>query len=287
MITSLSDANKGRFLTIAGVLLLTPDALLVRLIDTDEFTLILWRGVFIATVITALLFLTRSKSAASPRPLITKAELVAGLFYGASCCFFVPALMHTSVTSALIIIAASPLISALIARFVFGEAIAARSWGASIGVILGLAVIFKDGLQSGALIGNVFALIVAFALSGLFLTLRVHPRADNRRGMIIGAIMMMAIGIWFADPFSLNAVQWLWMVLLGAVVLPGSFVLIGQGPRYIPAAEVSLLMLLESVFAPIWVYFGVGEVPSLTVALGAVLILSVLLWHQWPRKLNT
>ena len=286
MIASLSDANKGRFLTITGVLILTPDALLIRLIDTDAFTLILWRGVFIASAIMALLLLTRATSAASARPLITKAELVAGMFYGIMSCFFVPALMHTGVTSALVIIAASPLISALIARFVFGEAIAARSWAASLLVVSGLAVIFKDGLQSGALIGNVFALIVAFALSGLFLTLRAHPDADNRRGMVVGAMVMMAVAIRYADPFGLTAQQWLWMALLGGVVLPASFVLIGQGPRYIPAAEVGLLMLLESVFAPVWVYLGVGEAPSLTVVLGAVLVLSVLLWHQWPRRMS-
>ena len=284
MIVSLSDANKGRFLTVTGVLILTPDALLIRVIDTDAFTLILWRGFFIASAIMALLLLTRATSAASARPLITKAELVAGMFYGIMSCFFVPALMHTGVTSALVIIAASPLISALIACFVFGEAIAARSWVASLLVVSGLAVIFKDGLQSGALIGNVFALIVAFALSGLFLTLRARPDADNRRAMVVGA--MMAVAIRYADPFGLTAQQWLWMALLGGVVLPASFVLIGQGPRYIPAAEVSLLMLLESVFAPVWVYLGVGEAPSLTVVLGAVLVLSVLLWHQWPRRMS-
>ena len=57
-----------------------------------------------------------------------------------------------------------------------------------------------------------------------------------------------------AKPGLLEAAQLPFVILQGAVVLPVSFVALTVGPAYIPAAEVSLLLLLETVLGPVWVY---------------------------------
>ena len=54
------------------------------------------------------------------------------------------------------------------------------------------------------------------------------------------------------------------------------FTLVVLGTRYVPAAQVGLLALVEPVLAPIWVWMGVGEVPSLaTIVGGAIIFLAI------------
>ena len=89
-----------------------------------------------------------------------------------------------------------------------------------------------------------------------------------------------------AKPGLLEAAQLPYVTLQGAVVLPVSFVALTVGPGYIPAAEVSLLLLLETVLGPVWVWLVLDEEPSPTAlwaGVGLVLVLvvhSILGWRE-------
>jgi drug/metabolite transporter (DMT)-like permease len=51
-------------------------------------------------------------------------------------------------------------------------------------------------------------------------------------------------------------------------------------PRYLPAAEVGLLLLLETVLAPLWVLFALGEQLTIQVVLSAAIILGAIVIHS-------
>jgi drug/metabolite transporter (DMT)-like permease len=66
------------------------------------------------------------------------------------------------------------------------------------------------------------------------------------------------------------------MLVLGLLVLPVSLAMIGLAPRYLPAPEVSLILRLEALLAPLWVWLVLGEVPSRETLVGGSIILTTL-----------
>ena len=54
--------------------------------------------------------------------------------------------------------------------------------------------------------------------------------------------------------------------------------MITLGPRYLPAPEVGLIMLLETLLGPLWVWLVIREVPSIETLIGGAMILAALTW---------
>ena len=66
-----------------------------------------------------------------------------------------------------------------------------------------------------------------------------------------------------------------------------SFFSLSSASRYTQAANVSLLMLLETVLGPLWVWLGLGEAPTpRMLAGGAIVIVSLALYILTPRLLR-
>ena len=78
---------------------------------------------------------------------------------------------------------------------------------------------------------------------------------------------------------SVSAAALPYLLLLGVGVLPISFTLITLGPRYLPAHEVALFMLMETILGPYWVWLALGENPGLPAILGGAVVILTLATH--------
>ncbi len=263
----------GLALTFAGVLAVTPDTLLVRLIDTDPWTMVFWRGLGIAAGLTAIVCAVEGRAGFrnifrfGPRRLLAAALMVAVSFA------FMWALALTSVANVLVVLAGSPLAAALLGRLILGDPVPLRTWAAAVIVAGGVAVIFAEDLQGGRFAGNLCAAMAAVGLAAYFVLLRSIRAASTLPVPIWGNLAAALLALPLAAPFSLSQAGALWMVLLAGLLMPVAIGLISTGPRYLPAAEVGLLLLLETLLGPLWVWFGVGETPTPAVlAAGAVIV---------------
>ena len=97
-------------------------------------------------------------------------------------------------------------------------------------------------------------------------------------GGVFAAVAAIAFGS--ASPLELNQDQVIWVVLMGAVVLPISFGLVTLGPRYIPAPEVGLILLLETALGPLWVWLVLGEGANAQVLTGGAIVVTALTIHS-------
>ena len=61
---------------------------------------------------------------------------------------------------------------------------------------------------------------------------------------------------------------------LGSFQFGLGFLLLTLGTRYLPAAEVALFALSESILNPIWVWIGVNEVPGSYTLYGSAIVLA-------------
>ena len=272
---------KGLAIVSLGVLVITPDTLLVRLAAMEPWSLLVWRSFLVALGLFLLIALIWRRQAPAAVRSIGRTGWLITLFYAAVNVLFVLALAHTTVANVLIIVAAAPFFAALSSRIFLGEAIAGHTWIAIFAALGGIAVLTSDNLGSGALLGDLLALACALAFGCKFTLVR-HARAINMipaaalSGLVSGSVALLLAG----PPALPSPAQLTVLVIMALVLLPVGIALMTIGPRYLPAPEVSLLILLETVLGPIWVWLVIGEEPSPAALLGGAIVISTLAIHS-------
>ena len=268
---------KGLVLTACGVLILSFDALLIRLTHSESFDLLFWRGLLLSVVV-ALYCRLRP----TPLPLLQwdMRFFTSAALFTISTISFVWAINLTAPATVLVIISAQPLLAALLARVLLAERLAAATWLAILISMLGIGWVFQDVLDNSSdLLGTILAAVCALALSAKFVNDRAASDRSMTPALILAGLAIAAISALLGQPLSLQGSQWGWMLLLCLGVTPVAFILITLGPRYLPAAEVGMLMLLETITGPLWVWLVLDNPPSSAALEGGAIVIATLLAH--------
>lgn len=277
--SSSSDHAKGLVITICGVVAITPDSLLIRLIEADIWTLVFWRGLLMAAgILLGLLAVYRGTVWAQFRAIGVNGVLVT-LLFTLSTVFFVTALAYTTVANTLIIVSAAPLFAALFSRIFLAEAVPARTWAAIAAALAGIGILVSGSLGEGTLAGDLAALGVATTLAGSFTVMRRGRAVSMVPATALSGVLSAVIALAMGAPAAIATDAWAPLLAMGLLVLPISTTLITLGPRYLPAAEVGLLMLLETVLGPLWVWLALGEEPGPRALIGGAVVVTALALH--------
>ena len=277
-----TDQAKGLVLTTLGALAIVPDSLFVRLIGAEALVVAFWRALFVGLGITLVILVMRGPSA-------FRAVFGTG-FYGAlytvcmsaSGLLFVLAVSLTSVANVVFIIASMPVFAAIFSRIILGEQISRRMVWTILAVVPGLAIIaYGSGETKGASVtGDLLALLVS-AVYALGLTAARKVRKVPMVPAVGLGYLASAGGIMlFVDPFVVSHQQ-VSLSLAHAAFIGLSATFLALGPRYIPSAEVALLLLLESVLAPLLMWVAMGEVPGGWTLTGGAVVLGALALSNW------
>lgn len=280
--TPLSTRNPqafGLIVTVLGVLVFVPDALVVRLIGADTMTVGVWRGAaaFATTAIGLALF--GRHLWAGWRAMVRPAALLMMLWQGTGSVLFLGALGSTSVANTLLISAAAPFIAALLGWLVLREAPDRSTIFAMIAVFAGVAVIGGGSVGAGRWLGDVLALMNAFTNAAYYVTIRKAPDQPLILPIALGYLVTSALCLGFAPSLQIDATQAGLIFISGGVILAGGVALLVIGPRYLPAAEVTMLTMLEIVLGPIVVWAVLGEMPAEASLIGGAIILAAILAH--------
>ena len=272
----MSDLAKGLFITIGGVLVLTPDSLLIRLAGTDPWTLIFWRGLLYGGTITiGYLLLKRGRALASYLS-IGRAGLIASFFFSLNAFTFVLAMDNTSVANVLILVATSPLFSGLFGLFFLGEQLRWRTWAAIAVSLCGVAIIALPNLGEGAIFGDAMAITTAASLAAAFTIFRANSSIDMAPTVSISGFLTAGLALSVGATPVMTAQSAPWILMMGCFVLPVAFIAFAVGPRYLPAAQVSLILVLETVLGPVWVWWALDEgVGPLTLLGGGIILVAL------------
>jgi len=267
---------KGATLTTVGILILSPDVLLLRLIGVDLWTLLLWRGLLCSVGMFGITLIVDRWDGIRRLGTIGRPEIQIILVNTVMHIFFVLAVQKTSAANTLVIMSISPLFGAILSVLILREKVARRTWHATIAVFIGLVIIFSQSLVDGTLIGDASAFLVSILLATNFVLLRRH-RDINMIPAVGWSMFVTALIAWpLATPMSITGVGWVYMFVLGLAIMPVSTALITLGPRYLPAPEVGLIMLIEPLLGPLWVWLIINEAPSGQTLIGGAIILTAL-----------
>lgn len=281
--THFSPHAKGLLITTAGVLVLTPDSLLIRLVSADPWTLTFWRGVLYAFGMSAAVAAFYGRRTRQQFLALGKGGLLLGVIFGIGKVSFILSITNTTAANTLFIVSTSPLFAALAAWVMMREPVAPRTWLAMGFALLGIGVIASEGNDGGGIIGNVAALVTAVVLGTSFALARRYRERNVIPAMALSGVISALLVLPLASPLTVVASDLAALGIMGLVVLPLSFSLIFIGPRYIPAPEVSLVLLLEAVLGPYWVWLALGEEPGSRTLLGGTIVLVTLAAHSALR----
>ena len=269
----------GFAVTVLGVLFFFPDVLVVRLIETDTMTVAVWRGVaaFLSTAIALGLF--GRQSLPNWRDLLRWPSLAMIFLQGIGSVFFLASLGQTSAANALLILATAPFIAALMSWAILRERIDTATWGAIVGVFGGVGIIAAGSLGGGHLSGDLFALANAVVIAAYYVVIRMAPSGNLMPSIALGYLLTSAIAYPFAPMAPLNFDQIALIFISGGVILAGGCALLQIGPRYLPAAEVSMITMLEIIAGPLLVWLFIGENPGTKTLIGGCVILIAITAH--------
>lgn len=276
----------GMLVTALGVAVFVPDALLLRLIGGDMLALSVWRGLLAGAVFLCWSYFVSNSPRPSLRESLSGLCLLVALLEGVSMILFCTSLGHTSVSNALFIFATAPLIAAILSWIFLRELIPVQTVLAILVSMIGVVIIVSGSFGGPSLVGDGLAFLNACTVAGFYVALRKIGQKNMLPSIGAGYVMGALAVTPFASFEAYSNPQLVYLFLNGAIILPLAVGLLSIGPRYLPAAEVSMFTVLEVILAPLLVWFVLGENPgSRSILGGAVIINAIFLHTLW--RLNT
>ncbi len=282
---NLNERSRGLLIVIIGVLAFVPDSLFIKLVQTDTLNLAFWRSLSAGGVIILVLTLVQKTNPLAGLSKSGWPGFVYLVLMATSSLLFVLAIRTTSVANTLFILSTSPLFAAIASRILLHEPLS-RSLIIAIGLsLVGIGFITGGSmtLAGNQLAGDILALLVAIMLAVKHTVAR-KAKAFSMVPFAGLAHLMLAFGLLiFAEITIPDVHDMAYILILGSIFIPIATSLMALGPRYLPAPEVALILLLEAILAPLLVWLVLGEQPTLIALIGGMIVVSVLAVYNYCR----
>ena len=288
----------GTMMVIAASLFASTAGILIRQIDgaeaggsggADGWLILFYRSISFAAIVFLFVVVRRGRGTLTAIAGIGRPGIVVAVFLGLAFIAFIFALLLTTVAQATFILAASPFFAALLSRAVLGERIAGITWLAIAVALAGVAVMLGEDITRGAAAGSLIAVGACLGYAAAVVGLRAGKDRDMMPATglsgVVAFVVCGSVLLFRGTGFAVETNVLIVALALGTVQIGGQYILITLAARHLPAAQITLIMLLELVFAPLWVWLGVGEVPArLTLIGGAVVVAAILLQTLWRGR---
>jgi drug/metabolite transporter (DMT)-like permease len=284
---NLSDQKKGSLLAFIAVMFITPDSLFIRLSNVDTWGLVFYRGLIpFLSVFFVMLFIYKLDFF---KMLITSGYH--GLIYVSTFSItnitFVVSIQNTNVANTLVMIATAPMLSAILGAIFLKEPPDKKTWISIIITFLAIIYIFSDSLKLGNFYGDVLGFITAIGLAIGAVTIRSGKTKNLVPAAVVGKLFVATFALFFIESFNLVDQDLIIVPLMCILCVAIPFVLVTIAPRFIPAAEVNLFFLLETIIGPIWVWLIIKEQPSVETLQGGVVIIATIAIHSFLKLKNS
>jgi drug/metabolite transporter (DMT)-like permease len=280
---NLSNQKKGSLLAFIAVMLITPDSIFIRLSNIETWGMLFYRGAIpFVVVLIGLIFFYKNN--------LLKALVgigYPGIFYVISFSIcnitFIISIQNTNVANTLVMIAMAPMLSAILGSIFLKEVPDSKTWIAIITTLIAVSYILHDSIEMGNIYGDLFGLITAFGLACNAVIARFAKNRDLVPSAVIGKLCVAIFAFFFVDTFSLIGTDLIFVPLMCVMCVAIPFVLVTIAPRFIPAEEVNLFFLLETIIGPFWVWLIINEQPSIETIQGGSIILLTIAIHSFLK----
>lgn len=269
-----SEYYTGAFLVVTAAITYSTAGLFTKGVEAGSWDVIFWRGLFAAAFITVW---TISRGALRHNFLAIGYSGWAIAVIGASgTAAFIPAFKLTTIANVSLIYAVAPLIAALLAWFIIGEKVTARTMAGCIGALLGVAVIVSGSLGRIGLYGDLLALWMTIAMALIMVIYRKYPDTPGAGPQVLQSVLLLPFAAMLGSPFDVEPAEVYVLAAFGLLFAIAS-VTLAEGAKRVPSGQTALLSSLETPLAPVFAFMLFAEIPNAATFLGGSVVLFAVL----------
>ena len=279
----------GYILILLGGFCLSWGGFIVRSFETSNaWEILLLRTFFFFLWISTFLFLIYKKDAVKTIKKSGLPALLGGFVMSFSFIAFVFAMMNTSVANVVFIISTQTMFLAIFGFFYLKEKVSLIGFISIVLAMSGITIMIGDSIYSGTLFGNLIALTIPISFSILVMIIRKHSNLDLVPAIWYASLFSLIYAITMVKSFNFTTHDIFMGFLLGVPQLGFGFICITIGSRTTRSVTIGLLMLTETIFAPVWVWLFLNEIPPFSVFIGGSIIILAIILKSFDRKsINT
>ncbi len=242
--------------------------------SADGWQVLFYRSVSFAALVFIFMLARDGRAAFQRFGGIGIRGAVVAICLGGAFIAYIFSVLLTTIASAVFILSASPFIAAILSTIFLGERPSKLAWICMSAGLLGVGVMMADGLLGGTILGSAVALIAAAGYAASIVAYRAGKDVDMMPATCLAGVFAALMSAFLVKDFVLSPNDLTFAILLGTMQIGVQYILITIAARYVPAAEVTLLMLTEVIAAPLWVWLAFGETPALLTLAGGAVVLS-------------
>ncbi|MDD9982055.1 MAG: DMT family transporter [Gammaproteobacteria bacterium] len=250
--------------------------LIVRSMNSaDGWQMIFWRSCFLALALCIVYVVQNGWRVRAAIRELRPWSLLGSVAIAAVNICFILSLTYTTVANTMFSMSGAPFFAALLGWMVLRETVARGLWIAMGVASVGMGVMLWDGLGAGTLLGNALAVTASFCF-GTFVVILRKGRGVN---MLPVVILGTALGGAYAGFMTGGTLSISWhdvglLFLWGTLISGTVHATFTWASRYVPGAELTLLILIEFILSPMWVWLVIDERPSVATLIGGALVLA-------------
>jgi len=260
----------GSFMSLVG--------LMMRLLDTqDGMVILFYRSISLSAMVAMVACLRRRISLFAFFGQLDRTDMMMGMALAIAFMTYVYAMLLTSVASTLFLLTTAPFMAAIIGWVWINERPHPFTWLAMIAALIGVGLMISDGLDLGRTKGNIVALMSALFFAIMLVITRRSRKADVLGGTFFGGVFSLILAggaaMVVGNGLMISAGDLGLVLFMGAFTIGIGIALVTWGAPHVPAAEVSLLVLIESVLGPLWPWIFLGEAMSGLEVIGGITVM--------------
>ena len=261
---------------------------LIRVLESaNGFQVLFYRSIGLCLFVLLFIRIKRRTSLVKAFGTMDKWDILVGVCLGVAFSSYVFSIFYTSVASTLFILSTTPMIAAFLSWLSLSERPSLITGFAMLLSLAGVLIMVREGLSVGRSWGNGLALISAVSFAAMLVLTRKSYKTDILTGTFLGGFFSGVFGLFAAvfissgigvSPFDLSL-----MLVMGAFAIGLGISLVTLAAPFVPSAEVSILVLLESVLGPLWVWGFLNEAMSGNELAGGLIILLSVCILSYPK----
>ena len=267
----------GLLLAAGAAICASSAGLLLRSVEAaDVWTILVYRSIgYVLFMVAMIALMHRSRFVAAFRS-IGSAGLVVTMSLGVAFVTFLLAMSLTTVATVVALLSASPFFAALAALAVLGERPGCLGWIAMVLAAVGVAAIVAGELDTAPGWGLLMGVVACAGYSVTIVALRAGNDRDMTPALCLAGAVGGVLAFFLADDLAASQRDVAIGLALGAGQIGLQYLLIGFAARYALASDIALVMILEVILAPLWVWLVFGETAPGGVLLSGVFVIAAL-----------